>query len=140
MTHPKKYNWQLAWILWIFEKSLITFCRDEVRENNFIFSYFFFKLKGRMEWNFWGFLKSKSLRACKNIRDHPYITSAKGLGGSKGQLISKCLFGFIVWTKISTKNLTNSALEWVGQNLSNFSLVFWSKRWHQKDILKLTDL
>ena len=58
----------------------------------------------------------------------------------KGQLISKCLFGFIVWTKISTKNLTNSAPEWVGQNLSNFSLVFWSKRWNQKDILKLTDL
>ena len=27
-----------------------------------------------------------------------------------------------------------------GRNLSNFSFVFWSKRWHQKDILKLTDL
>ena len=27
-----------------------------------------------------------------------------------------------------------------GRNLSNFSLVFWSKRWQQKDILKLTDL
>ena len=27
-----------------------------------------------------------------------------------------------------------------GQNLSNFSLVFWSKRFFQKDILKLTDL
>ena len=27
-----------------------------------------------------------------------------------------------------------------GQNLSNFSLVFWSKRSFQKDILKLTDL
>ena len=26
---------------------------------------------------------------------------------SKGQLISKCLFGVIVWTKIPTKNLTN---------------------------------
>ena len=25
----------------------------------------------------------------------------------KGQLISKCPFGFIVWTKIPTKNLTN---------------------------------
>ena len=24
--------------------------------------------------------------------------------------------------------------------MSNFSLVFWSKGWHQKDILKLTDL
>ena len=28
----------------------------------------------------------------------------------------------------------------LGQNLSNFLLVFWSKRWHQKDILKLIDL
>ena len=26
---------------------------------------------------------------------------------AKGQLISKCPFGVIVWTKISTKNLTN---------------------------------
>jgi hypothetical protein len=25
----------------------------------------------------------------------------------KGQLISKCPFGVIVWTKIQTKNLTN---------------------------------
>ena len=40
----------------------------------------------------------------------------------KGQLISKCPFGIIVLTKLPTKNLTNSALEWVGQNLSNFSV------------------
>ena len=26
---------------------------------------------------------------------------------AKGQLISKCPFGVIVWTKIPTKNLTN---------------------------------
>jgi hypothetical protein len=30
---------------------------------------------------------------------------------AKGQLISKRPFGVIVWTKIQTKNLTNSALE-----------------------------
>ena len=30
---------------------------------------------------------------------------------SKGQLISKCPFGVIVWTKIPTKKLTISALE-----------------------------
>jgi hypothetical protein len=30
---------------------------------------------------------------------------------TKGQLISKRPFGVIVWTKIPTKNLTNSALE-----------------------------
>jgi hypothetical protein len=30
---------------------------------------------------------------------------------SKGQLISKCPFGVIVWTKIPTKNMINSALE-----------------------------
>ena len=29
----------------------------------------------------------------------------------KGQLISKCPFGVIVWTKILTKNLTISTLE-----------------------------
>ena len=39
---------------------------------------------------------------------------------TKGHLISKCLLGLIVWTKISTKNLTNSALEWVGQTLSKW--------------------
>ena len=31
-------------------------------------------------------------------------------GSTKGQLISKCLFEKIVWTKIPTKNLTISAL------------------------------
>ena len=45
----------------------------------------------------------------------------------KGQLISKCLYEIIVWTKIPTKNLI-SALKGPGQKLSNFSLVFWSKR------------
>ena len=37
---------------------------------------------------------------------------------AKGQLISKCPFGVIVWTKIPTKKLTNSALEsekWLNQ-------------------------
>ena len=58
----------------------------------------------------------------------------------KGQLISNCLFEIIVWTKIPTKNLIVSALALSGQKLSNFSLVFWSKRRLQKDILKLTDL
>ena len=38
----------------------------------------------------------------------------------KGYLISKCPFGFIASTKISTEKFENSALEWVGQNLSNF--------------------
>ena len=46
---------------------------------------------------------------------------------TKGQLISKCLFDITIWTKIPPKKLTNSALEWVGQNLSNFLVVFWSK-------------
>ena len=34
----------------------------------------------------------------------------------------------------------NFALVLSGQKLSNFLLVFWSKRWLHKDILKLTDL
>ena len=62
------------------------------------------------------------------------------IGSSKGQLISKCLFEKIVWTKIPPKNLIDSAHKLSGQNLSNFSVVFWSKRFFQKDILKLTDL
>ena len=53
--------------------------------------------------------------------------------GAKGQLISKCLFEKIVWTKIPPKNLIDSALK-----VSKLS--FWSKRFFQKDILKLTDL
>ena len=59
---------------------------------------------------------------------------------TKGQLISKCLYEVIVWTKIPTKNLIISALKGPGQKLSKFSLVFWSKRWFHKDVLKLTDL
>ena len=48
----------------------------------------------------------------------------------KGQLISKCLYGIIVWTKIPTKILIVSALALSGQKLSNFLLVFWSKWRH----------
>ena len=40
---------------------------------------------------------------------------------SKGQLISKCLYEVIVWTKIPPKNLMISALALSGQKLSNFS-------------------
>ena len=103
----------------------------------------------------------------------------------KGQLILKCLFGVLIWTKIATKycqdfcpEILCSFLEasWAlfglpGDLVSNiinkeayrnpkklpgspqedtknsraetpsiFSLLFWSKRWHQKDISKLTDL
>ena len=58
----------------------------------------------------------------------------------KGQLISKCLYEIIVWTKIPTKFLIVSALALSGQKLSIFLLVLWSKRRLQKDILKLTDL
>ena len=54
-------------------------------------------------------------------------------------LISWCSFRpstvsfiYYVWTKIPTKNLTDSALKLAGQNLSNFSLVFWSKRFFSK--------
>ena len=34
-------------------------------------------------------------------------TFKKNSVDAKGQLISKCPFGVIVWTKIPTKNLTN---------------------------------
>ena len=70
-----------------------------------------------------------------------YAQSGRDLGQpDKGQLISKCLYEVIFWTKIPTKNLIYSALKVIGQTLSNFLLVFWSKRFFQKDILKLTDL
>ena len=103
----------------------------------------------------------------------------------KGQLISKCPFGFIVWTKIPTKlfldfcpeffcsflgaswklfglpgdlvcNIINKEAcrkpqkasrkppgrykKFQGRNSEIISLVILSKRWNQRDILKLTDL
>ena len=72
----------------------------------------------------------KLFRHMSNLKSHFNIhkQQSERQHRCKGQLISNCLNEIIVWTKISTKNLTNPALEWVGQNLSNFSLVFWSKR------------
>ena len=65
--------------------------------------------------------------------EYEYYWSKSGTGwvmtqsneyNSKGQLISKCLFGVIVWTKKPTKNLTISALEfkkwWNQQNKGTF--------------------
>ena len=63
---------------------------------------------------------------------------------TKGQLISKCLFEKIVWTKIPPKNLIDSALRvytnFQGRIYQIFGWYFVSKRFFQKDILKLTDL
>ena len=42
----------------------------------------------------------------------------------KGQLISKCLYEIIVWTKMPTKILIVSALALSGQKLSNFCWYF----------------
>ena len=69
-----------------------------------------------------------------------FLSQHKNLTAFKGQLISKYLYEIIVWTKIPTKILIVSALALSEQKLSNFLLVFWSKRRLQKDILKLTDL
>ena len=123
---------------------------------------------GIFYFNFWSqFLITRKLLPCK------------------GQLISKCPFGFIVWTKLPTKLFLNFCPEifctflgaswklfgascrlpclWYyilspqeaqrasmkppgsykktqGRNPELISLVFLSKRWNQKDILKLTDL
>ena len=54
----------------------------------------------------------------------------------KGQLISECLFEKIVWTKIPTKNLIDSAQQvyWAE------SIKFFVGILVKKDILKLTDL
>ena len=78
-------------------------------------------------------------------RIHLILPNAYKLRGAmasttKGQLISKCLFEKIVWTKLPTKNLIDSAHYTCWAESIKFSLVFWSKRFFQKDILKLTDL
>ena len=55
----------------------------------------------------------------KNIIQFKGALERIGTGGiiPKGQLISKCLFEKIVWTKIPTKNLIDSAQQVSGQNL-----------------------
>ena len=114
-----------------------------------------------------------------------FFFSILKIGRFKGQLISKCPFGFIVWTKLPTKLFLNFCPEifctflgaswklfgascrlpclWYyilspqeaqrasmkppgsykktqGRNPEIISLVFLSKQYYQKDILKLTDL
>ena len=80
---------------------------------------------------------------------------------TKGQLISKCPFGFIVWTKIpipgdlvcniinkeacrkpqkASRKPPRSYKKFQGRNPEIISLVILSKQWNQRDILKLTDL
>ena len=63
----------------------------------------------------------------------PYLT----ISHSKGQLISKCLFGIFnspkKWTKKFNFNPTVTQVEL-------FSFVFWENGRHQKYISKLTDL
>ena len=58
----------------------------------------------------------------------------------KGQLISKCPFGVIVWTKIPTKNLIDSAHYTCWAESINFFVGILVLTFFQKDILKLTDL
>ena len=43
---------------------------------------------------------------------------------TKGQLISKCPFGVIAWTKVPTKNLTISALEFENHKIKALYNVF----------------
>jgi hypothetical protein len=76
----------------------------------------------------------------------------------KGQLISKCPFGIIVWEKKTTKSfldfcheifctflgasrkLPGSHKKFQGRNPEIILLALWKKSSDQKDILKLTDL
>ena len=71
-------------------------------------------------------LGPEALQLLSSLRD--VLKETRIIRFVKGQLISKCLFEVIVWTKIPTKNLITSALKGPGQKLSKFSLVFWSKR------------
>ena len=60
---------------------------------------------------------------------------------SKGQLISKCPFAWCLQVSQKTSmKPPGSYKKTQGRNLEIISLVFLSKRWKQKDILKLTDL
>ena len=88
----------------------------------------------------------------KLIQDHMNLALIKeishynSVAGSlychcKGQLISKCLLGVTILTKKPTKSfLIWPLFRGYGSNSLKKSLVFWSKWWHQKDNLKLTDL
>ena len=79
-------------------------------------------IKFAQEKNFQCFHRAPASRqtiTCQNashtgsfVKDSFQIAMETSLGvHTKGQLISKCPFGVIVWTKIPMKNLTNSALE-----------------------------
>ena len=117
--------------------------------SEFLSQYLLFRLDFRLEFQS-DFLKAISLllqtgkvsaEQTANIYIGNWNTVKNcSLDSTKGQLISKCLFEVFVWAKIPTKNLIISALKGPGQKLSKFLLVFWSKRWFHKDILKLTDL
>ena len=56
---------------------------------------------------------------------------------SKGQLISKCLFGIFNFPKKRTKIFDFTTMV---PQVEFFSFVFWENRRHQKDISKSTDL
>ena len=56
---------------------------------------------------------------------------------SKGQLISKCLFGIFHSPKKRTKKFDFTTMV---PQVELFSFVFWENWWHQRDISKLTDL
>ena len=59
------------------------------------------------------------------IYDEIAVFLATGLCLAKGQLISKCLFGVIVWTKNQRKNYQNFCpIEAKTEILVIFSLVF----------------
>ena len=57
----------------------------------------------------------------------------------KGQLISKCLFGVIVWTKITTKKFDKSCPTHSRAESVNFFRCYFGPN-EQKNILKLIDL
>jgi hypothetical protein len=56
---------------------------------------------------------------------------------SKGQLITKCLFGVLNSSKKQTKKFDLTTM--ISQ-VEFFLFVFWKNSKHRKDILKLTDL
>ena len=59
------------------------------------------------------------------------------MNGTKGQLISKCLFGIFNSPKKRTKKFDFTTMV---PQVELFSFVFWENSRYQKDISKLTDL
>ena len=99
-------------------------------------------------WTRWGRGPGKCWPgACGSPRHYRRSSAAQSWGSVPCAASSQPLsVGFPRWNKKTYETKDHHKIWEIlpystsGQNLSNFSVVFWSKRFFQKDILKLTDL